>query len=84
MRQATPATQNELDFAEEAAATDREIVEDASLASFLQAAFSDNADPEQAAQQATQVPEQAAQQAARVPEQPGRYDPAGGSLWDDR
>ena len=40
--------------------------------------------PGLAAQQPTQVPEQAAQDAARVPPQPGRYDPAGGSLWDDQ
>ena len=65
-----PAPPSELDLAEEAAATDREIVEDSILARILQAAYLDAADEEQAAQQA-----------ARVPEQPATDEPAGGSLW---
>ena len=66
----TPAPQNELQLAEEAAATDREADEDSILASFLQDAFVEKADEEQAAPQA-----------ARVPEQPVAEAPAGGSSW---
>ena len=67
-----PAPRSELDLAEEGAATDREVIEDAIFASILQAAYFAMADEEEAAQQA-----------ARVPEQPVTDEPAGGSLWDD-
>ena len=66
----TPAPQNELQLAEEAAATDRGTDEDAILASILQDAYFEEADEEQAAREA-----------ARVPEQPATDEPAGGSLW---
>ena len=67
-----PAPRSELDLAEEAAVTNREVVEDSVFASILQAAYFAMADEEEAAQQA-----------ARVPQQPATGDPAGGSLWDD-
>ena len=67
-----PAPPSELDLAEEAAATDREVVEDSVFAIILQAAYFAMADEEEAARQA-----------ARVPQQPATSDPAGGSLWDD-
>ena len=67
-----PDPRSELDLAEEAAATDREVVEDAVFASILQTAYFAIADEEEAARQA-----------ARVPEQPASDDPAGGSSWDD-
>ena len=65
-----PAPQRELDLAEEAAATDREVVEDSVFASILQTAYFAMADAEEAARQA-----------ARVPVQPATEEPAGGSLW---
>ena len=64
------APQSELDLAEEAAATDREVVEDSVFASILQTAYFAMADAEEAARQA-----------ARVPAQPATEEPAGGSLW---
>ena len=67
-----PAPRSELDLAEEAAATDREVVEDSVFASILQTAYFAIADEEEAARQA-----------ARVPEQPATDEPAGGSSWDD-
>ena len=67
-----PAQQSELDIAEEAAITNREVVEDSVFASILQAAYFALADEEEAARQAV-----------RVPQQPATSDPAGGSLWDD-
>ena len=66
----TPAPQNELQLAEEAAATDREVVEDSVFASILQTAYFAMADAEEAARQA-----------ARVPAQPATEESAGGSLW---
>ena len=67
-----PAPRSELDLAEEAAATEREVIEDSVFASILQTAYLAVADEEQAARQA-----------ARVPEQPASDEPAGGSSWDD-
>ena len=66
------APQGELDLAEEAATTDREVTEDAALARALQAAYFALADEEEAARQA-----------ARVPAQPVTGEPAGGSSWHD-
>ena len=63
-----PAPRSELDLAEEAAVTNREVVEDSVFASILQAAYFAMADEEEAARQA-----------ARVPQQPATSEPAGGS-----
>ena len=70
--QPPPPPAGELDLAEEAAATERQLVQDTVFASILQAAFFDAADEEQAARQA-----------AQVPVQPASDEPAGGSSWDD-
>ena len=66
------ALRSERDLAEEAAATDREVVEDPVSASIIQTAYLAIADEELAAQQA-----------ARVPVQPATGEPAGGSSWND-
>ena len=70
--QPPPPPAGELDLAEEAAATERQLIKDAVFASILQAALFDEFDKEQAAQQA-----------AQVPAQPASDEPAGGSSWDD-
>ena len=67
-----PAPQSELDIAEEAASTDREVAEDAALAHALQTAFFAFADE---VEEATPT--------ARVPQQSATSEPTGGSSWDD-
>ena len=74
--QPPPPPGGELDLAEEAAATERQLIQDAAFARKLQDALFDEFDKEQAAKQA-------AQQAAQVPTQPASDEPAGGSSWDD-
>ena len=54
------AQQSELDIAEEAASTDREVAEDAILAHALQTAYFALADEVEAARQAARVPQQSA------------------------
>ena len=67
----TPAPWSELQLAEEAAASNRQMDEDTNLASLLQAAFTQSADEES----------QLAPETIRVPGQPAPEAPAGGSLW---